>query len=90
MKSYVSAVLFIVVGAFAASALAADPVDLRGKEGVVDPKDLKKDNPKETTVNTKEPPAPVSEKTPDVPPFQVDVSGQDTKNYPPSEHLKGK
>lgn len=85
MKSYLAAVLFVVVGAFVAPALAADPVDLRDKEGVVDPKDLKKDDPKETPVNTKEPPPPESK--PDVPPFDVDVSGQDTKNYPPPEHL---
>lgn len=80
MKSYVAVALFVVVGAFAVSSFAADPVDLRDKEGVVDPEDLKKDDPKETSVNTKEPPSPES---PDNHHFDVDVSGQDTKNYPP-------
>jgi len=55
MKSYIVVALFIVVGAFSVSDLAADPVDLRDKEGVVDPKDLKNDDPKDTPVNTKEP-----------------------------------
>jgi hypothetical protein len=37
---------------------AADPVDLRGKQGVVDPKDLKKSDPPPNPLKIKEPPAP--------------------------------
>lgn len=37
---------------------AADPVDLRGKQGVVDPKDLKKSDPPQKGLKTKEPPSP--------------------------------
>lgn len=58
----------------AAAANAADPVDLRGKKGVVDPndlknpkpatgkvvdpKDLKKDDPKPSSLKTNPPPKP--------------------------------
>lgn len=37
---------------------AADPVDLRGKQGVVDPKDLKKGDPPQKPLKIKEPPSP--------------------------------
>ena len=37
---------------------AADPVDLRGKQGVVDPKDLKKSDPPPKPLKIKEPPSP--------------------------------
>lgn len=41
----IRSLFFVVTLAFAATtAMAADPVDLRGKKGVVDPNDLK--NPK--------------------------------------------
>ncbi len=39
-------------------AFAADPVDLRGKKGVVDPKDLKKDDPKPPKIQKVVPPVP--------------------------------
>lgn len=45
---------------FSVVAFAADPVDLTGKKGVVDPKDLKKDNPKPTKQQKTIPPAPGS------------------------------
>lgn len=41
--------------------VAADPVDLSGKQGVVDPKDLKKDDPKPPKVEGKAPPPPSSD-----------------------------
>jgi len=41
--------------------VAADPVDLRDKQGVVDPKDLKKDDPKPPKVEGKAPPPPSSD-----------------------------
>lgn len=40
---------------------AGDLVDLRGKKGVVDPKDLKKDNPKPPKLQKVVPPPPGSE-----------------------------
>ena len=40
----------------------ADPVDLRGKRGVVDPRDLKRFDPKERSLHIKEPPAPERER----------------------------
>lgn len=45
---------------FSAAAFAADPVDLTGKKGVVDPKDLKKDDPKPKKLTNNPPPAPGS------------------------------
>jgi hypothetical protein len=41
--------------------VAADPVDLSGKQGVVDPKGLKKDDPKSPKVEGKAPPPPSSD-----------------------------
>lgn len=59
-----------------------DPVDLRGKKGVVDPQDLKKHDPKPPRVQKTEPPPPKVEKPPDVPPFEVDRGGIDDANRP--------
>lgn len=87
MKPSAIAIALASLVAVSVPAWAADPVDLRDKQGVVDPKDLKKSDPKEGSLKTREPPAPVQEKEPDVPRERVDVSGQDTKNYPPSQHL---
>jgi hypothetical protein len=70
--------LSFVVGLAMLSSAAADPVDLRDKKGVVDPKDLKKNDPKESPVRIKEPPPP--ERTPDVPPFSVKKSGDTTEH----------
>lgn len=41
---------------FSAACFAADPVDLSGKTGVVDPNDLKKDDPKPPTLQKTVPP----------------------------------
>jgi hypothetical protein len=60
--------------------MSNEPVDLRDKKGVVDPNDLKKDDPKDKPLKIKEPPPP--EKTPDVPPFEVDKGGVDDANRP--------
>ena len=37
---------------------SADPVDLRGKKGIVDPRDLKKYDPPQRPLHIKEPPPP--------------------------------
>jgi len=42
------------------SSFAADPVDLSGKTGVVDPNDLKKDDPKPPKLEKTVPPPPGS------------------------------
>jgi hypothetical protein len=48
-------VVFCLLG-FSAVCFAADPVDLSGKTGVVDPNDLKKDDPKPPTLQKTVPP----------------------------------
>jgi len=59
----ISAVVFVAtMGIAVPQAANADPVDLRGKKGVVDPQDVKKDNPPERSLKIKEPPAPAVEK----------------------------
>jgi hypothetical protein len=45
---------------FSAVCFAADPVDLSGKTGVVDPNDLKKDDPKPPKLQRIVPPPPGS------------------------------
>ena len=45
---------------FSVNSFAADPVDLNGKKGVVDPKDLKKDNPIRPKLQRTTPPIPGS------------------------------
>jgi hypothetical protein len=67
---------------FGAVASAADPVDLSDKQGVVDPKDLKKDDPTPNAVKPAEPPPP--EKAPDVPPFEVKKSHEGYPGNNPS------
>lgn len=59
---------------------ADDPVDLRDKKGIVDPSDLKKFDPKERSLEIKEPPPPPP--PPDVPPFEVDRGGIDDTYRP--------
>ena len=58
-----------------------NPVDLRGKKGVIDPEDLKKDNPKPPKVEKVAPPPPETKK---VPKNSVD-SSSDTAKSPPSD-----
>ena len=55
-------------------------VDLSDKQGVVDPKDLKKHNPKEKSLKAKEPPVPETKPEPDVPLFEVNRGGIDDAN----------
>jgi len=43
---------------FSVHSFAADPVDLSGKTGVVDPNDLKKDDPKPPKLDKTVPPLP--------------------------------
>ncbi len=80
MKKLVMVVAFIL-GAicFSTFAFAADPVDLRDKKGVVDPKDLKKDDPKEPSLRTKEPPPP--EKKTENKQYEVKKSGDTTEHH---------
>lgn len=80
MKAILATVLTLVMTSTFNLAFADDPVDLRDKEGVVDPKDLKKDDPQPPRVERTEPPPPETEKTPDVPPFEVDRGGVDDAN----------
>ena len=82
MKILSALILALVIGNVSLIAFAADPVDLSDKKGVVDPKDLKKDDPKPPKVQQIEPPPPKTEKEPDVPPFEVDKGGSDDANRP--------
>lgn len=52
-------VVFCLLG-FSAACFAADSVDLSGKTGVVDPTDLKKDDPKPPKLQKTVPPPPRS------------------------------
>lgn len=56
-----SLLLALGIACVSIGTVAADPVDLSGKQGVVDPKDLKKDDPKPPKVEGKAPPPPSSE-----------------------------
>ena len=56
---------------FGSVASAGDPVDLRDKVGVIDPKDLKKHDPPERSLKIKEPPTPPSSSEPSPPDVSV-------------------
>lgn len=58
MKNLITAVFIVGLLSITLSAYADDTVDLSDKKGVVDPKDLKKDDPKEKPITIKEPPPP--------------------------------
>jgi hypothetical protein len=58
MKTVLSVILVLGILSAPIFAVAADPVDLRGKQGVVDPKDLKKYDPKPPKVEKQAPPPP--------------------------------
>jgi hypothetical protein len=58
MKVIFTAVLALFLAMSFSLAFAADPVDLSGKKGVVDPKDLKKYDPKPPKLTTNPPPPP--------------------------------
>ncbi|HWR01955.1 MAG TPA: hypothetical protein VN371_08805 [Chlorobaculum sp.] len=54
MKALFSVLVFIaVLGVSSVPTYAADPVDLSGKKGIVDPNDLKKDDPKPQKTESK-------------------------------------
>jgi hypothetical protein len=60
-KIVFGSILLVVSLVFIFSAfmsISSAQVDLRGKKGVVDPRDLKKDNPPERSLHIKEPPPP--------------------------------
>lgn len=60
MKIFFS--LLLALGIIGASTykVSADPVDLSDKQGIVDPNDLKKDDPKPPKVEVEAPPPPSS------------------------------
>jgi hypothetical protein len=61
MKTIITMLLTVVcMFCFSFNSFAADPVDLTGKKGIVDPKDLKKDNPKHEKLQKTTPPSPSS------------------------------
>ncbi len=61
MKIVISLLLALGILSVSICAVAADPVDLSGKKGVVDPKDLKEHDPVPPKVGGKAPPLPSSE-----------------------------
>ena len=77
MKKVISLVLAMSLAGIVTLAFATDPVDLSDKKGIIDPKDLKKYDPKPKKIEKKAPPPP--KKTPDVPPFEVKKSHE---SYP--------
>ena len=58
MRNLMTAIFIVSLLGITSSAYANDAVDLSDKKGVVDPKDLKKDDPKEKSIKTIEPPPP--------------------------------
>ena len=74
MKIVLSLILAMWIASLPTLSVAADPVDLRGKKGVVDPKDLKKYDPKPPKLEKEPPPPPETKKEPDIPPFEVKKS----------------
>jgi len=78
MKTSVARLLLVtILAGLTAPAFATDPVDLRDKKGVVDPKDLKKDDPKPKSDKAKEPAPPA--KAPDNTNYEVKKSGDTTE-----------
>ena len=89
-----SLMLALGIACVSTGTVAADPVDLSGKQGVVDPKDLKKDDPKPPKVEGKAPPPPTSddkqkkeaeerkEKLEIEKPYEIDRGGIDDANVP--------
>ncbi len=64
----------------------AEPVDLSDKEGVVDPKDLKKDDPKPPKVEGTAPPPPSSSSNDEN--YTVHTSGEGYGGVPTSGGFK--
>lgn len=62
MKLIPALLLVCILGFIFSPVLLADPVDLKGKEGVVDPRDLKKSDPPERPLPIKEPTIPERER----------------------------
>jgi hypothetical protein len=60
MKKCTLLLAVVCLFGFSVHSFAADPVDLSGKTGVVDPKDLKKDDPKPPKLDKTVPPLPES------------------------------
>lgn len=83
LASSVGAVILVLgLVSFSETSFAADPVDLRDKKGMVDPKDLKQHDPKEPSLKIKEPPPPP--KSGSSTSSSVDTSS-DTVKGPPSD-----
>lgn len=81
MKSLVIACFIIILLSMTSSVYADDPVDLSNKKGFVDPKDLKKDDPKEKSIRIKEPPPPDTKTNEE---FTVHKSGEGDGGVPTS------
>jgi len=61
MKTIISLLLVLGIVSVSIYAIADEPVDLRGKQGVVNPNDLKKDDPKSpSTATDKAKPPPLT------------------------------
>ncbi|NTU44846.1 MAG: hypothetical protein HGA99_04890 [Chlorobiaceae bacterium] len=58
MKKLLALLLALGIVSISICSFAGDPVDLRGKQGVVDPKDLKQSDPKPSKVEGKASPSP--------------------------------
>ena len=58
MKKCTLLLALVCLFGFSVQSFAADPVDLTGKTGIVDPNDLKKDDPKPPKLDKPVPPLP--------------------------------
>jgi len=65
-----------------------DPVDLTGKEGVVDPNDLKKDDPKPPKADGNPPPKPSSDQGANDENYTVHTTGEGYGGVPTSGGFK--
>ena len=61
--AFAGGVSLLGLAALASPSFATDPVDLTGKTGIVDPRDLKRYDPPERSLHVKEPPAPSAKNT---------------------------
>jgi hypothetical protein len=82
MRILVSSISLVVVLVGAQVAATAGPVDLRGKQGVVDPGYLKQWDPKPPRVERTAPPAPPVQRP--QPNFDVTKSSDSARGYPPN------
>jgi hypothetical protein len=77
---------FWIVGVSTYTAAADDPVDLRDKQGVVDPQDLKKDDPKPPKIEKESPPPPETKENDEN--YTVHTTGEGHGGVPTSGGFK--